>query len=70
MNVSGNFVDTESTRYIATLVRLFPQFLRPTFINTLTYLIRTLHSKRVHGRENTDLSNRFGIIEAPASVDV
>ena len=40
VDVSGDLVDTETTRNIATLVRLFPQFVGPTLFHTLVYPIK------------------------------
>ena len=40
MDVSSDLVDTETTRNIATLVRLFPQFVGPTLFHTLVYPIK------------------------------
>jgi hypothetical protein len=40
MDVTGDLVDTEMTGDIATLVRLFPQLLCPTFIDALICPVR------------------------------
>lgn len=40
MDVSGDLVDTETTRDVATLVRLFLQLVCPAFFNALAYPIK------------------------------
>ena len=70
MNIAGNLVDTEATRYIATLVRLFLQLFCPAFLSALDYPIETLCQRRVYARECTNLSDRVRSMKAPASVDV
>lgn len=40
VNVAGDLVNTETTRYVAAFVRLLPQLVRPSFFYTLPYLIK------------------------------
>ena len=40
VDVAGDLVDTEATRDIAALVRLFPQLVCPAFFYTLPYTIK------------------------------
>lgn len=70
MNIASNLVDTEATRYIATLVRLFFQLFCPAFLGTLDYPIETFCQRRVYAGERTNLGDRVRSMKAPTSVDV
>ena len=70
MDVASNFVDTETTRDVATLVGLFPQLVCPTFFDTLVYPIKLRRSQGMHVRECTNLTYRLGGTETPAPVDI
>ena len=70
MDVAGDLVHTETTGNVATLVRLILQLVCPAFIHTLFYPIRLgLFGERMRG-ERTNLSDRIGGVETPASVDI
>lgn len=51
MDVAGDFVDTETTSDVATLMRLFLQFFRPSFFDALIYPVEPLRSQKLQPGE-------------------